>query len=269
MHRRQFLALAASPAFVGAFGSDGREDDLERENGYPVPPDHITEIRDDRDELERYQPKLYLGHLPWSERDETRTDMRGQFGWTAESEEYDVIAHYYWTRYNTQRSVLYYLGLDWGPDEHYLDHEPTIVFRREDGTVEEVWTTGGHHYGLRIDGETGNLSEDRVNGEDTHVNLAVMRPHNHYTEAAFDAEGEFVQEFPTSVPFDSWLDVREQWYDNNRFASTSYEAIEDPFTFYDRDREHWWREDTMDAWFARNVWIPLGLTERDDLEFET
>lgn len=268
MHRRTFLTAAAtSPLFIGPFGGpDGRQDDLERDDaGYPEPPEHITEIRADTDELEQYQPKLYLDYLPWDEQQQTKADMRGVYGWTAESADYDVTAHYFWTRYNTQRSVTWYLGFDlpgeWD-DSHYLDHEPTIVFVDDDGEVDEIWTTGGHHYGLRIDGVRGNLSENRVEDTETHVNLSVIRPHNHYRQAPLGEEGSFPQTW--GATFDSWLDVRETWYDNGRYGNTSYEAIEDPFSFYDRDRQHWWREDTTDAWFAKNVWIPLGLSRGDD-----
>ncbi|APX00202.1 hypothetical protein CHINAEXTREME_20540 (plasmid) [Halobiforma lacisalsi AJ5] len=270
MQRRTFLATAATPSFFGPFGgSDGRQDDLERDDaGNPAPPDHI-EVRDDREELLEFQPQLSYDHLPWDEAREAKSDVRGMYGWTAESTEHDVIAHYYWVRSNTQRSVLWYLGWDIDfKDAHFTDHEPIIVFRQPDKTIEEVWCSGGHHYGLRIDGDASNFVEDRVAGEQTHVVLAVARPHNHFFTPALSADGEYVQDF---AEYGSWLETRETWYDNGRYSSTSYEAVENPFVFYDGDREHWWREDTRDAWLARNVWIPLGLsqgTDRDELAYE-
>ncbi|WP_338141470.1 hypothetical protein [Natrinema salifodinae] len=43
----------------------------------------------------------------------------------------------------------------------------------------------------------------------------------------------------------------------------------DPFEFYSNDgRQHWWRSDTRDAWFARNVYVPMSTTlgdSRDEL----
>lgn len=276
MHRREFIqgagATALAPAWaLGPFGADGDPgDDLEHDaDGIPIPPEHIHSIRDDRGELEAYQPKLYYGHLLSSEQDAARSALRGLFGWTCESDEYDVTAHYYWMRSTTQRSALWYLGLDWGPDEHFLDHEPIIVFSNPDGTVDKVVCSGGHHYALEIDGEWGNLSEDRIPDRNTHVNLAVQRPHNHFVEALGDSEGVWIQGI-SGADFGSWLDERRAWYQNGRYSSTSKMAIEDPFTFYPSDgRTYWWREDTLDAAFGRWIAIPLGLSgETDTLRYE-
>ncbi|SDL08763.1 hypothetical protein [Natronorubrum texcoconense] len=282
MQRREFLtsgAAASTVAFWGPFSrNDGEDDGLEYDDGgYPIPPDHITEIRDDLDELREFQPEFYYGHMNYLEQEEARSKARGLYGWTAESEDHDVTAHYYWFRHQTQQSLLntlFNVDVSWG-DAHYLDHEPTIVFRREDKTVDTIVTTGGHHYALYIDGEWGPMSEEYVSGRETHVNLMVIRPHNHYMESPSSAvgDGQFVEDFRGT--FGSFRDVREDWYDegidDGRYNNTADRAIEDPFVFYDEERHHWWDSDTNDAWFARNVWIPLGLSEgtsRNRLRFE-
>ena len=231
--------------------------------------DHIVEIRDGTDELLEYAPKLYV---PPAEARRTRSETTGQYGWIAESEDYDVSAYYYWTRYSTQRSSLAYIGLDadavripltdweFGFDSHFLDHEPTIVFVEDDGSVDSVVTTGGHHYALEISGRFGNFSRDR------HVNLSVIRPWNHYIEAPRDVEGTLVDDYPHSE-FGSWLDVRDVWFSNGRYENTATEAIEDPFVFYGRDgRTHWWREGTWDAWAARHFYNRRVRT--DDLRYQ-
>lgn len=257
------MATAASVAVVGwgPLGSSDESDHLEYDGDVPLFPDHIVETRDGIPELEDYQPKLVT--TP-----EARTDMRGMYGWVAESDEYDVTAYYYWTRYNTQRSVLAWAGIDWGPDEHYLDHEPTIVFTRDDGTVDQVVTTGGHHYAIEIDGEWGNLTEDRVADRRTHVNLVGVRPHNHYVEAPSGTEGSFVQSYAN---FGSWLEQKRTWFRNGRYSSTADVAVVDPFTFYDDGdgdpRAHWWESDTWDAWAARHLRL-RRLSQTDEFRFE-
>lgn len=227
--------------------------------------DHITEVRDDLDELRKYAPKLYI--LP-HELSQTRSDTTGQYGWIAESDEYQVTAYYYWTRAVTQRSLLSYFGWDTSLfDSHYTDHEPCIVYVRDDGTVDSVVCSGGHHYAMEIDGEFGNLTEERVSNRRTHVNLQVVRPWNHYIEAPTMVEGTFVEQY---ADFDSWLDKRTAWYRNNRYTDTSTEAIEDPFSFYDDGdqdpRTYWWRDGSWDAWIGRVFY--RHRIETDDLRID-
>ncbi|APX98551.1 hypothetical protein [Natronorubrum daqingense] len=273
--RRQLLktggVAATTPAFFGPFASDDdeqRDNSLEYDGDYPVPPDHIT-VRDDLDDLREYQPAFSYEHMTIAERQEAQAKARGLYGWIAESDEHDVTAYYYWFRHQTQHSAFAYVGLDWGPDEHYLDHEPTIVFvRDDDDTVDTIVTTGGHHYGLWIDGEWGPMSEHYVSDRETHVNLMVIRPWNHYMEAP-TTNGEFIEDFRGS--FGSFREIRTDWYDEGRFKTTNHRAIEDPFVFWDEDRHHWWDDGTCDAWAARNIWIRLGLSEgtsRARLRFE-
>lgn len=263
--RREYMASAATLAPVligwGPLGGSDESDHLEYDNDIPQFPGHITEVRDDESELENYQPKL-------SVTPEGRSDMRGMYGWIAESEDDDVTAYYYWTRYNTQRSIFAWGGLDWGPDEHFLDHEPTIVFANPDGTVDQVVTTGGHHYAIEIDGQWGNLDEGRVDDRRTHVNLVGVRPWNHYVEAPAGEEGGWVQAY---ADFGSWLEQKDMWFRNGRYSSTADVAVVDPFTFYDDGsgdaRDHWWRKDTWDAWAARHLRL-RRLSQTDEFRFE-
>ena len=274
--RREYLksggAIAApTPTLLdwGPLGDDGRPNDLEYENGYPVPPDHITEIRDDEAELREFQPQLHYDHLGYQEAKTAKSDVSGMYGWTAESDQYDVIAHCFWVRSVTQRPSLYYVGADWGPDDHFRDHEPIYVFRNPDNTVDTVVCSGGHHYGLWINGEFGPLSEDRVSDRRTHANLRVMRPHNHFMEAETTDGGLYVgEDFPGA--FGSFRDQRKTWYDQGHYDKTSHRAVEDPFVFYDESRMHWWRDDTWDAEFNK-FYVRFGLNEgvsRNRLKYE-
>lgn len=266
--RRTFVTSAGAmgPAVLDfdIFDSDNESDsnDLEYDGDVPLFPDHITETRDDITELENYQPRLV------TQNQQARGDMTGMYGWSADSDNFDVTAHYYWVRSNTQRSVLSYVGLDSGPEEHSLDHEPILVFENSDGTVDKVVYSGGHHLAAEIDGEWGNLIEDRVSDRRTHVVLEQIRPHNHFVEASSTEDGGYVQGYSD---FGSWLEKRSAWFGNGRYDKTSDVAVVDPFTFYPSDgRKHWWRSDTKDAWFARNVYVPLSTSddERGELRYE-
>jgi len=260
--RRQYMATA--PAFLGfnLFSSSDSDNDLEYDGNVPKFPSHITETRDDITELENYQPRLVMASQ------QAREDMTGMYGWSADSENHDVTAHYYWVRSNTQRSALWYLGIDSGPEEHYLDHEPIIVFENPDGTVDKVVYSGGHHMAAEFD-EWGRLIEDRVADRRTHPVLRQIRPHNHFMEASALEDGTYVQGF---ADFGSWLDQYETWFDNGRYSKTSDVAVMDPFAFYPADgRQHWWADGTQDAWLARNVYVPLTTTSgdtRDELRYE-
>ncbi|APX98748.1 hypothetical protein BB347_18420 (plasmid) [Natronorubrum daqingense] len=280
MTRREYLQSTGSVAFLGwgAFDSadDALEDEpeLEYDGDAPVFPDHITETRDDTDELEEYAPKLVT--TP-----EARSEMRGMYGWIAESEEFDVTAYYYWTRYNTQRSSLAYVGLDvdairvpftdrelFGFDSHYLDHEPYISFVNDDGTVEQAVATAGHHYAMELDSDWGSFTEDRVSGRETHANLAVIRPWNHFMDAPRGEHGDFVFNYAS---FGSWLNEYETWYRNNRYERTADIAVMDPFRFYDDGeqayRDHWWEADELDARVVRDIRL-RRITDRDQLRIE-
>ncbi len=270
MHRREFLT--SSPAFLGlSWGpladNEGPEtNDLEYDSeGIPKFPDHITDVRDDLSELENYQPRLV------TQTQQARSDMVGMYGWSADSENHDVTAHYYWVKSNTQRSVFYTFGVgNLGPERHFEDHEPIIVFENPDGTVDKVVCSGGHHLSLVIDGEYGHLIEDRVPDRRTHVVLRQVRPHNHFMEAESTEDGGYVQGY---AEFASWLDVRDRWYRNDHFEKTSDVAVMDPFSFYPPPpdgRTYWWREGTWDAWAARNLRIrTLAIgNERDTLRYE-
>lgn len=264
--RRDLLrAGAVTPAFFGPFDPYGDEEENDLEYGGDVPqfPDHITETRDDIEELENHQPRLVTAN------DRARSDMVGMYGWSADSEDHDVTAHYYWVRANTQRSIFWYIGIDAGPEDHSLDHEPIIVFSNPDGTVDKVVFSGGHHMTAEIDGEWGHVIEDRVADRRTHVVLEQIRPHNHFMEAPAGEDGGYVQGY---ADFGSWLDKRESWFEDGVYEKTSDVSVVDPFAFYPTDgRQHWWRSDTRDAWVARNIKVPLSTSlgdSRDRLRYE-
>lgn len=254
--RRGFLksggSVATTPAFIGLewgplADNEGPEtNDLEYDGDIPQFPDHITEVRDDIDELEDYQPRLEIATQ------QARDDMEGMFGWIAESDEYEETAYYYWVRSHTQRSIFWYLGFDAGPEDHFKDHEPIIVFVNPDGTVEKTVQSGGHHLAFEIDGEWGHLIEDRVADRRTHVVLRQARPHNHFLEAESTTDGEWIQ---GHSQFGSWLEKYEDWYRNGRYEKSADRAVMDPFSFHDdNDRTHWWRQGTRDAWLAKHLY---------------
>lgn len=275
--RRDVLrAGAVTPAFLGfdVFGSGGSEsNDLEYDDdGIPKFPSHITEVRGDLTELENYQPRLVM------ETDQARSDLQGMYGWSADSENFDVTAHYFWVRSHTQRSFLEdWFNIETGfKDSHHKDHEPILVFSNPDGTVDEVVYSGGHHMAVDFD-EWGRLIEDRVTDRRTHPVLRQVRPHNHFVEASALEDGVYVQGF---AEFDSWLTVDESaeepyglyrtWYRNGRYDKTSDVAVMDPFSFHssaDDPRTHWWSGDTNDAWVARQIKL-RSLTNHDSFRYE-
>jgi hypothetical protein len=250
--RRQVLASATVSLGLATVGTASAD----TEGGYPERPDHITASAP-IEELKRYQPTLHTDQP-------TRERMLKMYGWKAESVEHELDAYYYWLRYAKQRTVLEeWFGISTGSwfgavDEHLDDHEPAIVFvNPATEEVVEAYYTGYHHYATRIAAADANLTESTVSdGDDTHLNLRVIPPHHHYNH-----EPSGTGALPSNLTgLESWLDIREAWYDRNTFENSNLRAVEDPWELIEQG--HWWEEGSRDASVAW-LWITLGFAGDD------
>jgi hypothetical protein len=254
--RRQFLGATATAATVGLStvltGSTSAQVDTSE---WAYKPDHIT-YSYDQTELEAYQPLFETSR-------EARRQLIGIYGFKAESTEYDRDAYYYWLRYNFQDSATDTLGslsqlLSGGPDSHFLDHEPIIIFTNANGTPDRVVTTGYHHFALEIDADTDDTvwTQNRLTGIDSHAHLNVVDPWHHYKTVPPPAEDSTATFLQSVTDVENWLAVREAWKDNGLYAKSHGPAIEDPFVMLERDT--WWADGTIDKQFAP-LWIRFGL----------
>jgi len=253
--RRQFLRAAA-----GCLGIVGLSATVSAAGDYPERPDHIT-ASDDEAELKQYEPALHASYT-------TRQEMQALYGWKAESDNYQTDAYYYWMKYPSQASVWQdWFGFDgqWfgSKDAHLTDHEPVIMFADADtGEVDTVVYSSGHHYADELSADEANLTQDR-RSDSSHVNLAVDPTHHHYNDEQ-EGDGAFASEFlgGTDRDIKSWLDARQAWYDNDVFAKSSEDAVEDPWAA--RDRGMWWAEGTKDA-RLKGIYQTLGLGGAGDV----
>ena len=250
------VAIGTGLASVGTASAD-------TEDGYPERPEHITASAP-LDELERYQPKLHADSG-------SRSRMLTMYGWKAERDEHDLVAYYYWLRYAKQPTwIEEWFGIQTGSwfgavDEHLGDHEPAIIL--VDPATEEVveaYYTGYHHYATRITAENANLTSSSLSdGDETHLNLRVIPPHHHYNHES-DGSGAL----PSNLTgLESWLDIRETWYDRDTFSSSHIPAVEDPWELIERG--HWWEDGSWDARLYR-LWIAVGFAEDDggDIQYD-
>lgn len=248
--RRQFLrATAASAAAVVTLSATASAAEP------PERPDHITAVSDDPAELKQYQPAL---HTDYS----TRQEMQEIRGWKAESSEYETDAYYYWIKYPTQGSVWDRIGLSssWfgAADAHFRDHEPVVVHTDPStGEVKRVLYSDWHHYAGEQTADTANLTKSEHPDHATHINLDVNQTHHHYTHED-EGDGALPSEW---LGMESFLDVRDAWYDNGVFDASDDTAVEDPWNI----GETWWAEDTNDRRFA-SLYQLLGWYGADDAE---
>ncbi|MCL9818321.1 hypothetical protein [Natronocalculus amylovorans] len=208
-----------------------------------------------RAEVERYQPLLVASR-------DARRKMRAMYGMKVQSDSNDLDCYVYWMQYTHQdgsAETLEWLGDLLARDTHLWDHEPSYIYVDPDtNEVDRIVCTGYHHFALELDPDDENvlMSEDRVPGVETHVNLDVVSPWHHYRTA--DREGTYAE-------LVSWLEKRDAWKDNGFYDRTATEAIENPYSMLDRDS--WWDESTWDYRFGK-LWIQLGLggaRETDEL----
>jgi hypothetical protein len=264
--RRQFLRAAGIGTTLGVStvlsGPTSAQVDTSE---WQYKPDHIT-YSYDQAEIEAYQPQFVTSR-------DTRQQIVGIYGFKAESTKHDLSAYYYWLRYSFQSSASDSLGtisqlLSGGPDGHFRDHEPVIVFSRDDGTPDRVVTTGYHHFALEIDADTDDTvwTQDRLSGVESHVHLDIVDPWHHYkTVPPPDDRGTFLESVAT---VDNWLEVRDAWKDNGFYDKSHGPAIENPFVMLERDT--WWADDTIDRQLAP-LWIKIGLggaRDSDQLRIE-
>lgn len=257
MDRRTFLRRAVAAGAVGsaAIGTVAAE-------APPARPDHLEHVGDDPAVLEKYQPSFITNH-------DTREKIVGTYGWHAESTEYENLrAHYYWVKYPTQEGLIpSYIPLIGGSDSHFTDHEPIIVFSDTDtGDVTRVICSGYHHFVLDLPASDLELLA-RETDAPTNAKIRINTTHHHYRNGAgFERDG-VLPDTISGAEFRSWLAKREDWYRDGVFTKSSETAIEDPFSLLPSGgRDTWWKDGTRDAWFARNVWIPLGLRGADETD---
>lgn len=249
--RRTYLRRAVGLAGAGAIATTtASADDSDHDTS------HIHSITGDTDVIEDYLPSLVMSH-------EARQKFVGTYGWKAESTKYDTDAYYYWFKYPTQRGFFEQI-LGNSPDSHFTDHEPFICFVNPDGTVERAIFSGYHHFVAEVNGSDAVLVEDRVAGQPTHLKLRVVDPWHHFQHYESNDRDGVLPDTIGGSEFRSWLDIREAWYDNGVYSKSHHPAVEDPWVLLDRDT--WWEDGSRDAWFARNVWIPLGLRGADETD---
>lgn len=255
MHRRKFLRRAAAAGAVGSvvIGTVAAAEP-------PSRPDHLENVGDDLDQLRKYQPSVITNY-------DTRQKMVGCYGWYAESSKSEcenLRATYFWIKYPTQKGLIpSYVPVVGGSDSHFKDHEPILIISNVDtGEVERVLASGGHHFVLDLPASNLELLS-RETDDPTHPKMRVNVNHHHYRNGAGNERDGVLPSTISGVEFGSWLDKRGPWYDNEVFKKTSETAVEDPFTLID-EVDTWWKEGTRDAWFARNIWIPLGMREADE-----
>lgn len=256
--RRELIRDSATASAV-VIGASTLSTSASAESAEPNRPEHIT-ASDPDDELRRYQPAFVA---PFSAIDK----MIGTFGWKAESDNHELVAYYYWTRYTHQTSLSETVSPFRSPDAHFRDHEPTIVFvDPETDDVEIVVTTGYHHYVMELEADEARLQSRHDDAHESHVTLKVVDTHHHHRSADEDRDGVLAENLRD---WGSWLDVRTAWFDRGFYDASHVQAVEDPFVML--DRPHWWKDGSRDAWVGRvgARWGLWGGSERDELRRET
>lgn len=258
--RRAYLRGAAGVA-GGIAGAAALSASATAQSSVPeFDPDGVAAADFPEDLLREYQPAVAISNA-------SLDALLGIYAWRATpaaDSETDLEALYYWFRYSHQRSFLdraiLRLFSEAGPDAHFLDHEPVIVFRDPDGgAVEAVVCSGYHHFAAARTGSDLPLDAIRTNYQ-THVRLRIVDPWHHYN--FFDgSEGGTASLVAPSAGLENWLESRPGWYADGVFAASSQAAVDDPYTMRE-DREMWWAEGTDDATWARRWldWAPAGLS---------
>jgi len=251
--RREFLTTAAATAAAVAVpGLAGAAEPPEWS------PDHITNVGDDLDQLQQYEPHL---DIRWSDQEQ----LQGIYGWYADSSKYDTRAYYFWCKYIKQDSwadQIPLLGPLLSRDSHFKDHEPIAIFvDRDSGEVQEVLYSGFHHYAVNLPRSDITLIQQSRDFP-THVSLKVATPHHHLM-----AQPNTTTTVPAhtirTADFGSFLDEQPEWERNNVFASSHRPAVFDPWQA--KKRGYWWANGTWDKRFAE---LRLLLTWRDEAHDE-
>jgi hypothetical protein len=266
--RRRFLRAAGLATTVGLSSLLSQPASAQVDTGeWEYKPNDVT-LSYNRTELEAYQPKLETSRA-------ARRQLVGIYGFKAEHDDRELTAYYYWLRYSFQDSATDSLGtlsrlLSGGPDGHFLDHEPIIVFSRDDGTPDRLVTSGYHHFALEVPSGTDDTvwTEDRLPGVQSHAHLNVVDPWHHYKTVPPPADDSTATFLQSVTDVQNWLAVRDAWMDNGFYSKSHGPAIENPYTMLERDT--WWADGTIDKQFAP-LWIRFGLggaRESDELRIE-
>lgn len=254
--RRGYLAVSASVGvslFAGKGGAAISTDYTWEDGG-----DDISR-RFDEGELLEYLPRFDLSR-------DARDQLLDVYGWIGESSDHDTDAYYYWMRYSHQEPASEDLNLldralgAFASDAHLWDHEPSIVFVDDNGSVEEAIVTGYHHYPLEVSGPAIPLTSDETT-QQTHLELEVVDPWHHY-RLNHDEDGADVT---NSVSLKDFIEVRDTWETRGIFDQSSRLAVDNPWAIKDGRAESWWAEGSRDA---RAVWLwdrigARGATDTD------
>lgn len=249
--RRSAIAAAGNVAGIAALVTAGAVGTARGSIESSATPDHVT-ITYDEARLERWQPYLSLDI-------EADNDLSGVYGYVATSDQWDRDVLCYWSRYAVQEGWL-----PW--DTHQYDHEPVYLFLDAAASepappdaLELVKYAAYHHYSGSWEPTTEDLEGSRQSDAETHVSLDVVSPWHHYRRG--EAGSGLLPDLR------DWPSARPEWEAYGFYDDTSREAVDNPITMY--DREHWWRDGTVDARVA-SLWLRLGLDPdaRDDLDRE-
>lgn len=257
--------LQGGVAITAGFGATGVVS-AEDTRSIPAPGEYVDDFGDDLSVLERWQPAFDISAAALEQ-------AVGIFGWWADNDDRDERAIYFWNRYSHQESFLDFwksLGTSAvAADNHLWDHEPTIVFvDRSTDELVRIVTSGYHHFAAEATPGEGLAVLQIRDGNPTHAGLRVVDPW-HQNQFVGESGTDDLALIDNQVGLQSWLDVRQQWYDSNVYEKTAIEAIEDPWRML--DRAGWWRDGEFDAWVARNIWLRTGLRgagSREELRME-
>lgn len=251
------MAATATTAAAAVAGSSSASADSDTPEWSLEVTGEITRS-DDLEELRTYQPLFDISAA-------AREQLKGLYGWKAESPDHDTDAYYYWARYTHQEPAsASFLDRAVGAlasDGHLHDTEPVIVaVDAETGEVEKATVTGYHHYAMDVVDDRYYIQNEHPDLA-THVTLGVVDPWHHYTRA----DTNQVAEVNGFAEFGSFLEQRSAWADDGMYQNSSNAAIDDPWYVLDGGRDTWWADGTRDA-RAVKLWRLMGLRGADDAD---
>jgi hypothetical protein len=195
-------------------------------------PDHVT-ISYDQSRLADQRARLDMAA-------EDEGLLVDQYGWVAESTEFDTDALVYWCQYRQQEGSTPF-------DSHVGDHEPYYVFVDSDTGAFRELVGSVYHW-------TRGRTTDPLTDTEDHPTLRVVNPYHHYT--ATDASGRLFDVEDLTGEFEAWL-------------SNGLEEDLEPGLVYNpwrmkgaSGRSHWWRDelDDLDLPVIGEVSLNVSLT---------
>lgn len=209
-------------------------------------PEHVTLSYDEATLLD-YAPRLVLSS-------EARPKLRGLWGWTATSPEYDSDIHVYVALYTHQDGIGTIGQLL--SDSHLGDTEWYYVLSDPDSGETQRVIYDAYHW------VAGRQSADSITMDGTHPVASVIDPWHFYAHGDVDAS--------SATEFDAINDLTAEFgamLRNGLAESLEPGTVTDPATM--RSRDHWWRTGvtgwSFDAALASAVY-DLGLVGADEAD---